>query len=82
MTAITIPKELESKLQNLKGRAELRTEDGTLVGVFEPVVGSTSADWRATCPYTDAELDALAQQSGGRPLKDILKDLEEKWPSK
>jgi hypothetical protein len=28
------------------------------------------------CPYTDEDLQKIEQKGGGRPLKDILRDLE------
>lgn len=79
MTTVTIPPELQLKLQSLQGRAMLCGEDGRLVGYFDSK--PTYEDIMATCPYTEAELAEFARSpDSGRTTADILRELEAKWP--
>ena len=82
MTTITVTPDLLKMLKGLVGPLEFRDQDGNLLGAFHPVGEKpTYEQIMATCPYTEEELDEAAKQTGGRILSEILKDLEQKWPS-
>ena len=66
MSKVVIDATTRAKLAAQNGRAELYDEAGELVGYYEPL-----RKWS----FTEAELDAADAQTGGRPLKDIWKDL-------
>lgn len=66
MSKVVIDATTRAKLAAQTGRVELYDEAGELVGYYEP-----PRHWS----FTDAELAAADRQTGGRPLKDIWKDL-------
>ncbi len=83
MTTITVTPELLKHLNGLIGPLEFRDADGRLLGAFHPSGEKLTYDqMMATCPYSQEELDQAAQETGGRVLSEILRDLEQKWPSK
>ena len=84
MTTIIITPELLKQLGGILFSLELSDADGRFLGTIEPSGEKFTYDqMMATCPYTEEELDRLAEESTGegRPLADILRDLEAKWPS-
>jgi hypothetical protein len=80
MTTVTISRDLQSQLQHLVGRAELRGEDGRLVGFFNPQ--PTYEELMASCPHTEEELQERARnfKDSGRTTEEILRELRAKWP--
>jgi hypothetical protein len=81
MTTITIPKDLQLRLQGLKDRAELRSEDGRLIGFFNPK--PTVEELMASCPHTEEELRERARNAKdtGRTTEDVLRELRAKCPT-
>lgn len=68
--SITVSDQLVAeRLQATSERTELRDPDGRLLGLFTPL--SVLAP-----PMSGEELDRRAAESGGRPLSEILRDLE------
>jgi hypothetical protein len=75
MTQITVNAEVAAKLLQAGPRVEIYDESGLRLGAFtrsEP----TREELLESCPLSDEELDARRKQPGGRPLKEILDDLE------
>jgi hypothetical protein len=75
MTQITIDASTVAKLKDVREMAELRDEKGRIVGHFLPGP-PRDANGNIIIPISDEEIERRSQQQGGRPLKDILRDLD------
>ena len=75
MTRVTIDANILEKLKGLGEVVELCDDTGQVVGLFTPVADRSLYD-NVEIPFTSEELDRFEQEPGGRPLKDILTDLE------
>ncbi len=53
---------------------EVRGPDGEYIGTFQPPFGKPPPGLKI--PFSDEELERRRQRRTGRPLKDILRDLE------
>ncbi len=81
MTRVTIDAATRSKLKGLAGLLELCDESGRTIGYFHPTVHAMGGEKsKFYSPHTDEEIEELRKQRGGRPLADILRDLEENDP--
>lgn len=81
MVRITVDDGLEAKLADAKEPVEICTENGRLLGRFIPVgplfLTVEEARKLGCFPLTDEELAEIqAQPWQGRPLAEILRDLE------
>ena len=74
MVRLTVDQETRAKLQDLNQRLELCDETGRLLGYFQPVVDPALYEG-VDAPISEEELDRRERESG-RPLADILADLE------
>ena len=78
MTNVTIDAQTAAKLTSLNGPVQLCDDAGAVLGTFQPgVLATFPPSLKDLSPYSDKELDELAKQTGGRPLSDILRDLEQ-----
>jgi hypothetical protein len=77
VTKVILDQTTESRFTNLSDRAEICDHQGRTIGIFIPVVGRALYG-RVPVPFTEEELDRFEQEPGGRPLADILADLEKK----
>ena len=75
MNKIVLDRELRTRLHNLSELLELPDENGPIVGYFAPV-NEVSSYEDMEVPITDDEVQRLLKQPAGRPLADILADLE------
>ena len=67
---------LLAQLRQARATVELRDPDGNVLGTFT-VEGAGKLPPGTTSPFTREEMEARRQQHrSGRPLKDILRDLE------
>jgi hypothetical protein len=67
---------LLAQLRQANAVVELRDPDGNILGTFA-VEGSGKLPPGVKSPFTPEEMEARRQKHrGGRPLKDILRDLE------
>lgn len=76
MTKITVNAETRTKLDGLEEVVEICDASGRTLGYFHPV--PEPVDYKALIaqsPVSDEELEELRKQRTGRPLKDILRDL-------
>ena len=78
MINIILDAELRRKLHDLAGLMEIRDEQGRVVGYVAPVSGNGSLYADLEVPVTDEEVQRLLQQPRGRPLADILADLDKR----
>jgi hypothetical protein len=77
MTKLTIDSELREKLGGFHELVEFRDEAGRLVGFFHPVPVPSDAQHRRTAsPISDEAIEVARTQRTGRPLGDILADLD------
>jgi hypothetical protein len=77
MTKVTIDPELRAKLGDLRELVEFRDESGRVVGFFHPVARiSDTGDRQVASPISDEEIEACRQQRTGRPLAEIIADLD------
>jgi hypothetical protein len=74
MDKLTVDRSLLEKLVKLNHGVELCDESGQTVGWFQPV----AARLHYECPLSDEQLDQIEKQGGGRPLDDVLADLEKR----
>jgi hypothetical protein len=75
MTRLLLDYELAKRLLDSEEPLEFCDPAGTVVGTFFPK--AHAALYRSVVvPFTDAELDDAENELGGRPLADILADLE------
>ena len=75
MSVVVIDEPLQHELELLTVSVELRDRQGKLLGRFSPVLSGKQAR-RASdnCPYSDDELDAMRNETGGRTLTEIKRD--------
>jgi hypothetical protein len=77
MTRVTIDAATIARLKGLKDSLEICDESGMMLGYFHPFVSPPRGpDGKIISPISDQELEQRRQQRTGRPLKDILADLE------
>jgi hypothetical protein len=74
MTSLVLQHDAIEKLKTVEASVAVRDAEGNLVGFFHPVVTPNNVD-QYECPIAEEELLRRAQQGGGRPLADILRDL-------
>ena len=75
MTRVTIDANILEKLKGLDEVVELCDDAGQVVVLFTPVADRSLYE-NVEVPFTSEELDRFENEPGGRPLKDILTDLE------
>lgn len=76
MNRIVLDNDLRRKLHNLTEALELCDEDGRVLAYLTPVVEKSLYD-EVQSPLSEEELQRRIQEPGGRPLAEILKDLEQ-----
>jgi hypothetical protein len=70
MIRIVVDETIKKQLLHAKEPCEVVDAAGNKLGNFTPdYVGYE-------CPLSDEELDRIQKEGGGRPLKDILRELE------
>lgn len=76
MTQITVDATTGAKFSEVVDHSEIRDEAGRLLGYFWP--SQSSLYESIEVPFTEEELDEAEREGGGRPLADILHDLEQR----
>lgn len=74
MSVVILDPSAIDKLKAVTACVQLRDEQDTLIGYFQPAVNPGDVD-QYECPTSEEELLRRARQAGGRPLGDILSDL-------
>ena len=69
MSIVVLDQQATERLQAVTDRAEVRDASGRILGLFTPFATLIP-------PMSRDELDRRAAEPGGRPLADILRDLE------
>lgn len=67
---------LGAKLDAVPGAVELCDESGRTLGYFHPLPAEAHPSGRRTrSPFSDEDIERRRQEKGGRPLAEILADL-------
>lgn len=75
MTRIMVDPVTLSRLASVDGVTELCDLNGNRIGYFHPFLSATTHT-HFVPDISEEELDRYAREPGGRPLADILRDLE------
>ncbi|MCH8042728.1 MAG: hypothetical protein IID44_03325 [Planctomycetes bacterium] len=75
MTKIVINPAAAGQLSGIETTVELCDPSGNLLGYFSPKVDPALYD-QVEIPISEDELDRRQQAGGGRPLKEIVRDME------
>ena len=75
MSVVILDQSTAKQFEDFPERTVLSNSTGRLLGVYLPI-DSSRPYGIVHSPYSDAELDAIEAEPGGRPLADILRDLE------
>ena len=77
MSKIVVDAELGAKLAQAEGMLEICDPSGQILGVFHPVPWPPGVkSLKDLSPYSDEEIEEFRKQPGGRPLREIWKDLD------
>jgi hypothetical protein len=75
MSSLVLEQSSIDKLKAVETSVAVRDAQGNLIGFFHRAITPESVD-QYECPVSEEELLRRARQGGGRPLADILRDLE------
>lgn len=80
MTKVTVDSRLGARLNSLAGPIELCDEAGRTLGYFHPAVVApvSQATPQVRSPRSEDELRRRRLEPGGRPLQDVLADLQQR----
>jgi hypothetical protein len=78
MTKVVVDAAFGAKVKGVAGAVELCDESGRTIGYFQPVVSEGLSAMGVRSPISDEEIERRSQERGGRPLADILADLEKR----
>jgi len=82
MTKVFVDPVFGAKLNSLGGAVEVCDESGRTLAFFHPVAtGIHPTSPSVESPFSEEEIERRWQERGGRPLKDILADLNRRWAS-
>lgn len=75
MHRIIVDDSITVQLRKMMAPCELIDSAGNRLGLFQPISDEAAYEGYE-CPLTTEELDRIERTGGGRPLADILRDLE------
>jgi hypothetical protein len=75
MNQVIVDPALASKLREKGVTVDICDENGTVLGHFVPIVPPAAYE-NVEIPISEEELDRREKEGGGRPLAEILADLE------
>jgi len=79
MTRVTIDATTLAKFQGVDNLIEICDEEGRIVGHFYPYFEPPrDSGGKIISPISDEQWECRRQEQSGRPLKDILADLQER----
>lgn len=76
MNYLTVDAVMVARLQSVPGPVEIRDEAGKVVGNFTPALPSDQAPIFTQFELEEAERILATERDTGRPLADILRDLQ------
>jgi hypothetical protein len=74
MAIVVTDAKLAEQLAQASGTLEIRDANGNFLGTFAPPHGKLPTGVRS--PFTTEEIERRRKEPDGRPLADILRDLE------
>ena len=74
MMRLCIDAAFEAQLAQADGPLELCDQSGRTIGFFQPT--PPPGTLKELSPFSDEEIEERSKQSSGRPLSEILSDLE------
>jgi hypothetical protein len=78
MSKVVVDSALQAKLTDPSGVVEVCDQQGRTIGFFHAANdASTASGGRLRSPVSDEEIQRRRRQKRGRPLRDILDDLEQ-----
>lgn len=77
MVKLTVDQDTRTKLYDLRERLQLCDESGRVLGYFQPVVDPSDYEG-VDSQVSQEELNLRSREGGGRPLAEILADLEKR----
>jgi hypothetical protein len=78
MTKVIVDASFGAKVTGLTGAVEVCDESGRTIGYFQPVLSGGLSAKGVRSPISDEEIERRSQERSGRPLADILADLEKR----
>lgn len=78
MTRITLDHTAIAKLNPVSARVEICDETGRCLGYFVPLSNPSLIERLSIPVFTEEELRRAADEPGGRPLEEILRELEQR----
>ena len=78
MTKVVVDASFGAKFAGLTGPVEVCDESGRTIGCFQPVLSEGMSAKGVWSPISDEEIERRSQERSGRPLADILADLEKR----
>jgi hypothetical protein len=76
MTKVIVDQAVLAKIFDVSRMTQLCDPSGQVIGVFVPTAGGTvRVAEEGECPYSDEEIRILRQETSGRPLTEIWRDL-------
>lgn len=74
MIKLIVDAEIEAQLEESPELLEICNQSGRTIGYFQPTLPPGSL--RAMSPFSDEEIESRRKNRTGRPLRDILSDLD------
>ena len=75
MAVVVVDDPVQNELEAFTEPVELRNRQGRLLGRFVPALSGRQVRRPSdNCPYSDDELDAMRNATGGRTLDEIKQD--------
>ena len=83
MSKIVVPASLTEVLESAEALSEVYDEHGAMLGFFQPVWANEDFQRRsaARSPNSIEDLQELRKQKSGKPLKEILAQLQRENPA-
>jgi hypothetical protein len=76
MSIVISDPSLLAQLAQVSDPVEIRDPNGNFLGTFAPPYGKPPPGYKS--PFTDEQIEEFRKQPDGRPLADILRDLEKR----
>jgi hypothetical protein len=77
MTEVVLDQATLAKLRRAQELVKVRDEHGSVVGYFHPVLNASDYEGLEP-PMSEEEIERRLREPGGRPLAEILADLEKR----
>ncbi len=75
---VTADAQLPQRLSELKETVAVVDASGRMLGFFDPITIAPPGVAAARSPLTNEQVQELRKQKGGRPLSEIMRDLEKR----